>query len=87
MVSFADSSYANNSEQTSQLGNLVVPEDGTDVCTVAHHTSYKYRRVIRSILSSELDALVTEFDSEILFDGHDLEIFLNVDIAVQRSLF
>jgi hypothetical protein len=91
IVAFSDSSYANHDDQTSQLGYLVVLADATDACNVIHYTSYKSRRVVRSVLAGELHAFVDAFDYAYLLK-RDLELILNKDIPVHiltdsKSLF
>ena len=91
IVAFADSSYANNNDQTSQLGYLVMLADETDACNLVHCTSLKYRRVVRSVLAGELHAFVDAFDYAYLLK-RDLELVLSMDVPVQiltdsRSLF
>jgi hypothetical protein len=82
IVAFADSSYANNSDHTSQLGYLVVLADETDAWNIVHYTSYKSRRVVRSVLARELHAFVDTFDYAYLLK-RDLELILSMDILVQ----
>ena len=91
IVAFSDSSYANNSDQSSQLGYLCVLADATDACNIIHYTSYKSRRVVRSVLAGELHAFVDAFDYAYLLK-RDLELILNTTISVQiltdsKSLF
>jgi hypothetical protein len=65
--------------------------DETDACNVVYYTSYKYRRVFRSILAGEPHAFVDAFDYACLLK-RDLESILSMDIPVQiltdsKSLF
>jgi Reverse transcriptase (RNA-dependent DNA polymerase) len=82
IVAFADCSYANNSDHTFQLGYLVVLADETDAWNIVHYTSYKSRRVVRSVLARELHAFVDTFDYAYLLK-RDLELILSMDILVQ----
>ena len=65
--------------------------DATDACNIIHYTSYKSRRVVRSVLAGELHAFVDAFDYAYLLK-RDLELILNTTISVQiltdsKSLF
>jgi hypothetical protein len=91
IVAFSDSSYANNKDQTSQLGYLVVLADASDACNIVHYTSYKSRRVVRSVLAGELHAFIDAFDFAYTLK-RDLERMLEIEVPVQiltdsRSLF
>ena len=55
--------------------------DATDACNIIHYTSYKSRRVFRSVLAGELHAFVDAFDYAYLLK-RDLELILNTNISV-----
>jgi hypothetical protein len=68
-----------------------VLSDATDAYNVIHYTSYKPRRVVRSVLAGEIHAFVDELDYAYLLK-RDLELILNTTISVQiitdsKSLF
>jgi hypothetical protein len=82
IVAFSDSSYANNSDQSSKLGYLCVLADATDAFNLVYYTSYKSRRVVRSVLAGELHAFVDAFDYAYILK-RDLELILNTTISAQ----
>ncbi len=59
---YADSSFANNADYTSQLGYIVLLTDKTNTCHVLHYSSHKSRRVTRSVLGGEVYAFADAFD-------------------------
>lgn len=68
----ADVSFANNDDQSSQIGYLVLLCDGADNCHVLAFSSKKARRVVRSIMAGEVYAFADAFDAVYIFK-HDLE--------------
>jgi hypothetical protein len=62
LVTFTDSSFANNSDYTSQIGYVVVLADKDDNANILHWSSTKCKRVTRSVLASELYAMSHGFD-------------------------
>jgi hypothetical protein len=61
IVVFTDSSFANNSDYSSQIGFVIVMTDGKKA-NVIHWSSVKCKRVTRSVLASELYAMALGFD-------------------------
>jgi hypothetical protein len=61
IVVFTDSSFANNSDYSSQIGFVIVMTDGKKA-NVIHWSSVKCKRVTRSVLASELYAMAFGFD-------------------------
>jgi hypothetical protein len=59
---FADSSFANNSDKTSQIGFVIVLTDKNKTANIVHCTSVKCKRVTRSALAAELYAMSLGFD-------------------------
>ncbi|KAI0991655.1 hypothetical protein K3495_g16532, partial [Podosphaera aphanis] len=59
---FTDSSFANNSDYSSQIGFIIVLADNKN-CNIIHWSSTKCKRVTRSVLASELYAMVAGFDA------------------------
>src|ERR1019366_496566 len=62
LVTFTDSSFANNADYTSQIGYVVVLADKDDNANILHWSSIKCKRVTRSVLASELYAITHGFD-------------------------
>ena len=62
VVAFTDSSFANNSDHSSQIGFVIVLADGDNNANIVHWSSVKCKRVTRSVLASELYALTHGFD-------------------------
>jgi hypothetical protein len=63
VVAFTDSSFANNSDHSSQIGFVIVLADGSNNANIVHWSSIKCKRVRRSVLASELYALTHGFDT------------------------
>ena len=61
IIVFTESSFANNSDYSSQIGFVIVMTDGKKA-NVIHWSSVKCKRVTRSVLASELYAMAFGFD-------------------------
>ena len=59
---FTDASFANNKDLSSQIGFVIVLTDQNRTVNIIYWSSIKYKRVIRSVLASELYALAYGFD-------------------------
>ena len=79
---YADASFATNPDGTSQLGYIVLLCDERDLCAVLHYSSFKARRVTRSILGAEVYAFTDAFDCAFSFK-HDLQKMLNKEIPLR----
>ena len=62
MKVYADASFANNPDYSSQLGYLITLSDDHDRCHILAYASYKSRRVTRSVLGAEVYAFADSFD-------------------------
>ncbi len=62
VIGFADASFANNADSTSQLWHITFLEDKHGNAAPIHFRSYKARRVTRSVLSAEVIAFSDVFD-------------------------
>ena len=62
IVVFADASFANNKDYSSQIGYVVVMMDKHDNANIIHWSSIKCKRITRSVLASELYGFVQGFD-------------------------
>jgi hypothetical protein len=69
---YADSSFANNEDLTSQLGYIIMLTDKTGKCNILHYSSHKSRRVTRSVLGGEVYAFADAFDQAFIL-RHDLQ--------------
>lgn len=67
---FADASFAENVDNTSQLGCFVFMADKSDQCTPLVWSSYKAKRVTRSVLGAETLALADGFDAAYSLQHH-----------------
>ncbi|EED13482.1 hypothetical protein TSTA_097380 [Talaromyces stipitatus ATCC 10500] len=63
LVIFADLSFANNKDFSSQIGFVIVLVDAVNNENIVHWSLIKCKRVIRSVLASKLYAMVHGFDS------------------------
>ncbi|KAI1003692.1 hypothetical protein K3495_g4515 [Podosphaera aphanis] len=59
---FTDASFANNKDFSSQIGYVLVFADSSKQANLIHWSSTKCKRVTRSVLASELYAMVHGFD-------------------------
>lgn len=78
---FTDASFANNRNLKSQLGFIILLTDKHSNANVIHFGSSKCYRVTRSVLASELHALVYGFDQAYTVQNQLQEI-LNHDIPI-----
>ena len=62
LVVFTDASFANNTDQSSQIGYVIVLADQDNKANIIHWSSTKCKRVTRSVLASELYAMAHGFD-------------------------
>jgi hypothetical protein len=62
LLAFTDASFANNRDLSSQIGYILVLADGAGHANILHWSSIKCKRVTRSVLASELYAMVHGFD-------------------------
>ena len=81
VVGFADSSFSNNQDLSSQLGIIVVLTDATGTANVLHYNSYKSKRVVRSVLGGETYAFADVFDVAYSI-RHDLRKILQKDVKL-----
>lgn len=72
---FTDSSFANTPVLRSQLGFIILVCDASGKCNMLHFSSYKSKRVTRSVLGAEVLAFADGFDYAYLL-RHDLQRIL-----------
>ncbi|KAI1008166.1 hypothetical protein K3495_g77 [Podosphaera aphanis] len=83
IITFTDSSFANNPDLSSQLGYLIVLADEHNNCNIIHWSSVKCKRITRSVIASELYAMCQGFDTAcVLKDTVDKIIDEEVPIIV-----
>lgn len=68
LIAFTDSSFANNQDLSSQIGFVIVlaernGHNGFHKANILHWSSIKCKRITRSVLASELYAMVHGFDA------------------------
>jgi hypothetical protein len=63
LIVFADASFANNKDLTSQIGFVIVLADAADNANIVHWSSIKCKRVTRSVLASEMYGMTHGFDA------------------------
>lgn len=88
---YADGSFANNQDESSQLGYIIALCDKHGNSCLLAYKSFKSRRVLRSILATEAAALAEAFDLSIVI-AKELRNTLNQDVEIDlytdsKSLF
>jgi hypothetical protein len=63
LMIFIDSSFVNNSDLFSQIDYVICLADATHA-NILHWSSIKCKRIIRSVLATELFAMIHDFDVE-----------------------
>ena len=81
VVGYSDASFATNKDNSSQLGMVVLLKDKDDNAALIHYTSWKCRRVTRSILAAEVHAFAACFDYCITL-AYDLSAILAFHVPV-----
>ena len=79
---YADSSFADNDDLSTQLGCIALLCDATGKCNVIHFSSHKSRRIVRSVLGGEVYAFADGMDIGLTLK-HDLENILGRPIGLQ----
>ena len=79
---FIDGSFANTEYLSSQIGFLIFLQDKTGSANLIEYFSRKSRRVVRSVLGSEILAFADAVDVAILL-RFDLQKILNRQIDVR----
>ena len=81
VVAFADSSFANNLDLSSQLGVMILLTDSSGKANIMHFNSYKSKRIVRSVLGGETYAFADAFD--VAFNiRYDLKRLLNKEVKL-----
>jgi hypothetical protein len=62
LLIFIDISFTNNRDLSSQIGYILVLVDASGAANILYWSSIKYKQVTRSVLASELYAMVYGFD-------------------------
>jgi len=61
-VVFIDASFANNTNNTSQIGFIIAIADNSSSTNIVYWSSIKCKRVTRLVLASKLYAIAYRFD-------------------------
>ena len=91
LLIFTDASFANNRDLSSQIGYILVLADASGAANILHWSSIKCKRVTRSVLASELYAMVHGFDMGASIKA-TIERILQIDLPLvlctdSRSLY
>ncbi|KAI1000189.1 hypothetical protein K3495_g8009 [Podosphaera aphanis] len=81
LITFTDSSFANNPDCSSQIGYLIILADEYDNSNIIHWSSIKCKRITRSVIASELYAMSHDFDVACVLK-HSLDKILNSKIPI-----
>lgn len=76
MVVFTGGSFTNTEDLSSQIGLIILIQDESGMENCLEYSSRKSRRVIRSVLGSELFAFADAFDVDVLI-CYELKWMLN----------
>lgn len=82
LVTYYDASFATNEDKSSQLGYFIFLADKDNKCQPIYWTSYKSKRVTRSVLGSEVMAFADAFDMSFAIT-HDIQTMLGKVILLQ----
>lgn len=75
LIVFADASFANNANFSTQFGYCIVLGDRSDRANCLHYLSYKSKRVVRRVLGGELYALADAYDHAYLIRHNLASVF------------
>lgn len=81
ITSYSDASFATNDDHTSQLGYFIFLSDKYNKCQPIYWTSYKAKRVTRSVLGSKVMALADAFDMAYIIK-YDRQNIMNKQITL-----
>lgn len=62
LVVFSDALFANNPDMSTQLGYVVALTDNSGKSNILHYSSYKSKRIFRSVIAGETHAFADAFD-------------------------
>ena len=77
---YSDASFASNSDNSSQIGYIILLADDHNSCHVLSYCIKKSKRVVRSIMAGEAYAFSAAFDETFVI-RYDLQLILNTKIA------
>lgn len=74
LVVLSDAAFGNSRGYRSQLGYVILLTDASGTSNIIHYTSNRFKRVTRSVLAAEVNALILAFDSCYLIQDMKHEI-------------
>ena len=84
IVAFINFSFANNKDLFSQIEYVIILTDAQNNANIIHWQSIKCRRIIKSVLVSELYALFLKFDVVVIIKSILNQIFSDTS---QKKIF
>ena len=69
---YSDASFANNEDNSSQIGHIILLSDCDNNCSILHYSSSKAKRICRSTIATETMAFAEAFDSAFILK-YDIE--------------
>ena len=78
---FIDTSFANNTNNTSQIGFIIAITNNSSSVNIIHWSSIKYKKVTYLVLASELYAMAYKFDYSAVLKS-TIEKILQVELLL-----
>ena len=81
LIVFTDASFANNKDLSLQMGYVIILANATKKANVIYWSSVKCKRVIRSVLASELYGMTHGFDISVALKS-TIDNILHIDLPL-----